>query len=124
MTHPGTGACAMIAEPEATIGTCRDMPRPTSLSLAFDCWSLSLEACSVIAMRLPKLMTGNAAAMAEAQLMIREKVEAAAMLQWKMMRGGPGTSGPAVLDTSVAHYRKAVRRNRRRLAGSGKRPKA
>ncbi|WP_235523386.1 hypothetical protein [Sphingobium sp. Leaf26] len=92
------------------------MPKPTSLSLTFDCWSLGLEACSVIGMRLPRLMTGNAAALAEAQLMVSEKMEAVATLQWKMMTGGLGTSGPAMLDASLAHYRKAVRKNKHRLA--------
>lgn len=92
------------------------MRNPTSLSLTFDCWSLGLEACSVIGMRLPRLMVGNAAAMAEAHLMVSEKVEAAAMLQWKMMTGGLGTSAPAMLNASVAHYRKAVRKNQRRLS--------
>lgn len=70
----------------------------------------------MIGMRLPRLMVGNAAAMAEAQLMVSEKVEAAAMLQWKMMTGGLGTSPPAMLNASVAHYRKAVRKNQRRLS--------
>ena len=67
------------------------MREPTSLSLTFDCWNLGLEACSVIGMRLPRLMTGQL-----------------------------GTSGPAMLDASVAHYRKAVRRNQRRLGGTQK----
>jgi hypothetical protein len=96
------------------------MREPTSLSLTFDCWHLGLEACSVIGMRLPRLMTGNAAAIAEAQLMVSEKVEAAARLQWKMMTGRLGTSGPAMLNASVAHYRKAVRKNQRRLGKAGK----
>jgi len=96
------------------------MREPTSLSLTFDCWNLGLEACSVIGMRLPRLMTGNATAMAEAQLMVSEKLDAVARLQWKMMTGQLGTSGPAMLDASVAHYRKAVRRNQRRLGGTQK----
>jgi hypothetical protein len=96
------------------------MREPTSLSLTFDCWNLGLEACSVNGKRLPRLMTGNAAAMAEAQLMVSEKLDAVARLQWKMMTGQLGTSGPAMLDASVAHYRKAVRRNQRRLGGTQK----
>lgn len=96
------------------------MRTPSSLSLTFDCWSLGLEACSVVGMRLPRLMAGNAAAMAEAQLMVREKVEAAALLQWKFMTGSLGSSPPAMMTASVTHYRKAVRKNRRRLARPAK----
>lgn len=79
-----------------------------------------MEASSVIGMRLPRLMAGNAAAMTEAQRMVSEKVEAAALLQWKLMTGGLGQSGPAVMRASVAHYRKAVRKNRRRLSKPAK----
>ncbi|QCB37282.1 hypothetical protein E5554_05195 [Sphingobium sp. PAMC28499] len=92
------------------------MRTASSLSLTFDCWSLGLEAWSVIGMRLPRLMSGNASAMAEAQLMVREKMEAAALLQWKFMTGSLGASAPAMMSASVTHYRKAVRKNRRRLA--------
>ncbi|WP_216360156.1 hypothetical protein [Sphingobium yanoikuyae] len=67
-------------------------------------------------MRVPRLMKGDAAAVTEAQLMISEKIEAAAQLQWKLFTGELGHMPPALLDGSVAHYRKAVRRNRRRLS--------
>lgn len=48
--------------------------------------------------------------------MVSEKMEAVAALQWKLMTGTLGTSSPAVASASVAHYRKAVNKNRRRLS--------
>ncbi|MHA6769988.1 hypothetical protein [Sphingobium ummariense] len=96
------------------------MRKTDPVSLTLDCWSLGMEAWSVVGMRVPRLMTGDPAALVEAQRMVTEKVEAAALLQWKMMTGGLGGSVPAMLGGSVAHYRAAVRKNRRRL-GSGKR---
>ena len=92
------------------------MRKTDPFSLAFDMWALSMEAGSVIGMRLPKLMTGNTAAMIEAQRMVNEKVEAAAQLQWKLMTGGLGGTPDTMMRASVAHYRKAVGKNRRRLA--------
>lgn len=101
--------------------TCPRMSKTDPMSLALDCWSLGIESCSVIGMRLPRLMTGDPAAMLEAQRMVSEKVEAAASLQWKLMTGTLGTTAPTVLGASVAHYRKVVRSNRRRLGGKAAR---
>lgn len=75
-----------------------------------------MEAGSVIGMRLPRLLTGDAAALAEARLMVSEKMEAAAALQWALMTGGLGTSVPGAVGASISHYRKAVGKNRRRLS--------
>lgn len=94
------------------------MRNRSSLTLPLDYWSLGLEAASVIGMRIPRLMAGDASALAEAQLMVSEKIETAARLQWKLMTGGFGSSGPAVMNGSIDHYRKAVRRNQRRLSKS------
>jgi len=96
------------------------MSRKNPFHLALDSWALGLESGAVIGLRLPRLMTGDAAALAEAQLMVSEKLAAAAALHWKMMTGGLGTTPHAVMSASVAHYRKGVRKNRRRL---GEKPK-
>jgi hypothetical protein len=85
------------------------------MDLAFDSWRLGVEASSVVALRLTRLAAGDAAALAEAQLMIGEKIEAAAALQMRALTGGLGATHRQRARATIAHYRKAVRRNRRRL---------
>lgn len=85
-------------------------------TLAFDTWSLGLEASSVIGLRMMKLAAGGPAAQAEAELMVSEKVTASMMLPMLAMTGQLGATGPAVASKSVAHLRRKVRANRRRLA--------
>lgn len=98
------------------------MIRPTDwMTLALDGWRLGAEASAVVAMRMAKLATGDAAAMAEAQRMVSEKLEAAAMLQWKAMTGDLGGSQAECASATIAHYRKAVARNRKRLSRKSRR---
>lgn len=85
-------------------------------SLAFDSWSLGLEASTVIGLRMMKLAAGGAAAQAEAQLMVGEKVATSLTLPILAMTGQLGASGPAIASGSLAHLRKKVRANMRRLA--------
>ncbi|EZP71615.1 hypothetical protein BV96_02352 [Sphingomonas paucimobilis] len=81
-----------------------------------DSWRLGMEAWTVIGLRMPRLLAGNPAALAEAQLMVGEKIEAAAALQWMAMTGALGFTPGEAMRASVAHYRKGVGKNRRRLA--------
>lgn len=83
--------------------------------LAIDSWRLGMEAWTVIGLRVPRLLTGDAAAMVEAQRMVVEKIEAAGQLQWRAMTGTLGATPHAAMAASVAHVRKAVRKNRTRL---------
>jgi hypothetical protein len=83
-------------------------------TLAFDSWSLMLEASAVIAMRTARFATGDATA-AEAQRMVSEKMEAAAALQMQAILAAMGGS-PLGAHQVVRHYRGKVRRNRARLA--------
>lgn len=85
------------------------------MTLAFDGWRLGAEASTVIALRMAKIATGDAAAIAETQRMITEKIEAAALLQWKAMTGGLGATPERQAKATIAHYRKSVGKNRRRL---------
>lgn len=85
-------------------------------TLAFDSWALGLEASSVIGLRMMKLAAGGAAAQAEAQLMVGEKVAAGLMLPMLAATGQLGASGHAIAAGSLAHLRKKVRANRRRLS--------
>lgn len=88
--------------------------------LILDSWQLGLEAWQVIGLRIPRLLAGNPAAALEAQRMVAEKIEAMGVLQWRAMTGDLGASSDTALRRSIAHYRKAVGRNRRRLAGRKK----
>lgn len=92
------------------------MIRPTDwMNIAFDSWRLGVEASTVITLRLAKLAQGDAAALAEAQRMIGEKMEAGARLQIRALTGTLGNTPTRQARATIAHYRKAVGRNRRRL---------
>ncbi|HKT78269.1 MAG TPA: hypothetical protein VJQ78_16170 [Sphingobium sp.] len=97
------------------------MTKANPFGLAIDSWRLGMEAWTVIGLRVPRLLTGDPAAMAEAQRMVVEKIEAAGQLQWRAMTGTLGATPQAAMTASVAHYRKAVRKNRRRLGRPAKR---
>jgi hypothetical protein len=84
--------------------------------IAFSAWKLGMEASAVIAMRTMKLATGGAAGAAEAQRMVSEKVQAAIDLQAKAMTGRLGLTPETAASRTLAHYRREVRANRRRLA--------
>ena len=90
--------------------------RTSFLDLAVDTWLLGLESSAVIAARLSRLALGDTAALAEAQLMVSEKIESLSKLHWMAMTGGLGIDPRTAAARSIRHYRKAVGKNRRRLA--------
>lgn len=77
---------------------------------------MALDAATVMGMRAVRLSALDAAALAEAQLMVAEKLEAAAALQLKAVTGGLGKSPATAARRTMAHYRGKVAKNRRRLA--------
>ena len=79
------------------------------LRLGFDTVRLGLEAQTVVALRLAKLSLGGAAAQAEAQRMVTEKMEAAAEAAMTLASGGTA-------ERVVQDYRRKVRANARRLS--------
>jgi len=86
------------------------------LRLNLDLMSLGVEASEVMALRMMKLAAGGAAATAEAERMVSEKLQAAAEVQaaaWAAALNGEGHRSPR---RALAHYRKKVRANRRRLS--------
>ena len=85
------------------------------LRLGWDAWSLGLEAGAVMGLRTMKIAAGGPAADAEARRMVSEKVDAAAALQTLAMTGALGFTAPQVAGKTLAHYRRKVRANRRRL---------
>jgi hypothetical protein len=83
---------------------------------SFDAWRLGVEASSVIALRTLKLAAGGAAAQAEARRMVSEKIEAGLALHARALTGGLGLTAQSAATKTLAHYRRKVRANRRRLA--------
>lgn len=89
---------------------------PDWTSLAFDSWRLAWEASTVIGMRLAQFSLPHASNPAEAQRMVAEKIQAAAEIQMKALTGALGATPHAAARKTVAHYRKKVNSNRRRLS--------
>ncbi|MDB5418458.1 MAG: hypothetical protein JWP50_1877 [Phenylobacterium sp.] len=85
------------------------------LNLAVDGWRLAAESQTVIALRMMKLAAGDGAAAAEAQLMIHEKILAAGEAQSQMIADAMTGSAHLAPRRALAHYRRKVRANRRRL---------
>jgi hypothetical protein len=84
--------------------------------VGMDAWLLTIEASSVIALRMMKAAAGGAAAEAEASRMVNEKIEAGLALQAKAMKGGLGSTPAGAASKVIAHYRRKVRANRDRLS--------
>jgi hypothetical protein len=76
---------------------------------------LGLESANVIGLRMLRVAGGGAAAKAETQRMLSEKMIAACMLQSLSWFGMLGHTAPEMTAGSLRHYRKLVRANRRRL---------
>ena len=86
--------------------------------IARDGWMLGLEASSVMALRALTIAACGAHASSEIHRMVDEKWKALFALQCSMLTGALGLSMPNIAAKSVAHYRKAVRQNRRRLGST------
>ena len=71
----------------------------------------------MIALRMLKATNGGAAAEVEASRMVSEKIEAGLALQAKAMTGGLGPTAHGAASKVIAHYRRKVKANRRRLTG-------
>jgi hypothetical protein len=86
------------------------------IGIGFDAWRLGLEASAVIGLRTLKIAQGGAGGAAEAELMVREKLAAGAALGVMALSGGLGTTPASASVRTLAHYRRKVSANRRRLA--------
>lgn len=86
------------------------------LRLGWDAWALGVEASTVVTLRALKIAAGGAAGEAEARRMLEEKVEAGLALQAKALSGALGATPHGAAALSLAHYRRLVRANRRRLS--------
>ncbi len=90
---------------------------PDWMKLAMQSWSLGMEASTVVGMRMLKLSQGGPAAAAEAERMVREKIDAATDLNLLALTGALGTTPHRAATKTVGHYRRKVRANRKRLGG-------
>lgn len=93
-------------------------PNPFSawFSAGADIWLLGIEAATVIGLRSIKLAQGGTAAHAETHRMIGEKFTVWVELQQMAFAGELGETLSDAVGSTVAHYGRAVRANRRRLA--------
>jgi hypothetical protein len=83
--------------------------------IGLDAWGLGLEASAVMGLRALKIAEGGRRSQAEAERMIAEKVQAAMDLHFRALTGGLGATPASASAHTIAHYRRKVRANRRRL---------
>lgn len=86
------------------------------MTLAADSVALACDAAAVVGLRLVRLSRLDARAASEAWLMVEEKWESAALLQWGALSGQLGSRPHDVASASFDHVRRKVAANRRRLA--------
>jgi hypothetical protein len=84
--------------------------------LGWNAWALGIEASSVIGLRTLKIAAGGAAGAAESRRMVAEKIDTALALQTLALTGGLGSTHHGAAARTIAHYRRKVRANQRRLA--------
>ncbi len=72
----------------------------------------------MIGLRVLKVAGGGPAASQEMGRMVSEKVDAALQLQTRALTGGLGFTAQSATGRTLAHYRRKVRANRRRLSKS------
>lgn len=85
------------------------------MRLGINAWALGLESSAVIGLRTLKIAAGGAEGQAETRRMVSEKVDAVVALQMMALTGGLGATPHRAAARAVAHYRRKVRANRRRL---------
>jgi len=92
-------------------------PKETAawLKLGIDAWSLGWDAARVMGLRTARIAEGGPAASIEAWLMLTEKWHAAAELQTELLAYGPNASPVATTRRTLAHYKRKVAANGRRL---------
>lgn len=87
----------------------------TWMRLGLNAWALGLESSAVIGLRTLKIAAGGAEAEAETRRMVSEKIDSVLALQMLALTGGLGATPHRAAARTVAHYRRKVRANRRRL---------
>ena len=91
--------------------------RNSWMTASMDAWKLGMEASAVIGLRTMKIAAGGPEAQAEANRMVTEKMQSLWSLQTSALTGGLGSTPQTAAAKTIAHYRRKVRANRRRLLG-------
>lgn len=86
------------------------------IGIGFDAWRLGLEASTVVGLRTLRIAQGGDAARSEAERMVSEKLETGIALSALAISGGLGMTPTTAAARTLAHVRRKVRANRRRLA--------
>ncbi|THD60707.1 hypothetical protein [Phenylobacterium sp.] len=86
------------------------------IGIGFDAWRLGLEASAVIGLRTMLIVQGGPRARAESERMVSEKIAAGLSLGAMAMSGRLGATPASASARTLAHYRRKVSANRRRLA--------
>lgn len=85
-------------------------------SIYFDLFRLGCESSLVVGLRMMTFAGGGARATSEAQLMMVEKMQAAAMVMLNSTFAvAGGKSAETIGRSAIAHYRRKVVANRKRL---------
>ena len=86
------------------------------LRLSADAWTLGWQAARVVGLRSAKFAEGGPAAGMEAWLMLSEKWQTAFEVQADLLAKGSSKSPIATTRSAIAHYRRKVSANDRRLS--------
>jgi hypothetical protein len=86
------------------------------LRFGFDMMALGAESSGVMALRMMKLAAGGPAATVEAQLMVAEKMQAAAEAGAAAWTDALTGASHGTAQRTLVRYRRKVRANRRRLS--------
>lgn len=90
--------------------------RRSFTSIYFDIFRLACESSVVISLRMMTFAAGGTRAFSEAHLMTMEKFQAAAIVTLdSALAAAGGKSAHAIGRSAIAHYRRKVVANRRRL---------
>ena len=85
------------------------------LKLGIDAWTLGWQAARVMGLRTARIAEGGPGAGLETWLMLTEKWQAAAEIQTDLLLRGPSASPASTTRRTLAHYRRKVAANDRRL---------
>jgi hypothetical protein len=81
-----------------------------------DSTALAIDATAVIGLRLARMAMMDSGALAEAQLMVSEKMTAAAELNALALTGGLGHTPHGQASKTIRHLQRKVSSNRKRLS--------
>ena len=88
----------------------------SAASIYFDLFRLACESSVVISLRMMTFAAGGAKAASEAQLMTAEKMQAATAVMFESAFAiAGGKSAETIGRSAIAHYRRKVVANRKRL---------